>query len=225
MKRFLALLTVVVVAGAAVADVPPPPPPKGKKYVSVSAEVVLGKDVTGYVFVQQVGTGLGRPMFTHEKLELTEGKAKAMAAGGRRTYVSLFAVPQDTAKEFKTDAELFEALGANKVKSAHRIGFPGTATVSDTIKGDSVKWTYTITAIDTKTGIKTKVEGEGYEAPKDGTKKDAPKTGEKKDSPEDEEDAPTTTAPRGGMWIAGLAAFAALTLGGLWIAGRGRRKV
>lgn len=225
MNRLLALLTVGALALPALADIPPPPPPKGKKYVSVSAEVVLAKGVTGYTFVQQVGTGPGRPMFTHEKLELTAGKAKAMPAGGRRTYVSLYAVPQDVAKEFKTDAELFEALGANKAKGAFRLGFPGTATVSDTIKGDSVKWTYTITAIDAKTGIKTKVEGEGYEEPKGGAKKDGAKKDSPEDESEDEEDAPTATAPRGGTWIAGLAAFAALTLGGLWIAGRGRRKV
>ncbi len=205
MKRLLAILTVGLIAGTAVADLAPPPPPKGKKYVSVDNEVVLGKDVTGYVFVQQVSTGPGRPKFTHEKLELTAGKAKAMPAGGRRTYITLFAVPQDVAKEFKTDAELFEALGANKVKSALRLGLPGTATVSDTVKGESVKWTHTLTAID-KDGIKAKVEGEGYEPP-------AEKPGKK-------EKPPAYT----GTWVAGLAAFAGLTLGGLWLAGRGRRR-
>jgi hypothetical protein len=223
MNRLLALLTVAVFAGVAVADIPPPPPPKGKKYVSVSAEVVLGKDVSGYVFVQQVGTGLPRTNYSYEKLELTPGKAKAMAASGRRVFVSLFAVPQDVVKEFSTDADLFAALGADKVKSVRRLSLPGTATVSDTVKGDSVKWTYTVTAID-KDGIKSKVEGEGYEPPPEKKPKATDKPA-KNDSPEDatEETAPTANV-RGGVWVSGLAAFAAITLGGLWLAGRSRRK-
>ena len=43
------------------------------------------------------------------------------------------------------------------------------------------------------------------------------------DKPEEEE-AQTAPAPRGGTWVAGLAAFAAAMLGGLWVAGRGRRR-
>lgn len=202
-KLLTALVVGLLVAGAALADVPPPPPPKGKKYVDVSNEVVLGKDVTGYVFVQQVSTGPGRPTHTHSKLELTAGKAVAMPAAPRRTSVSLFAVPQDAAKEFKADADLFDALAANKVKGAHRLGFPGTATVSDTVKDKAVKWTHTITAID-EGGIKKKIEGEGYELPT-----------EKKDKP------PLAQA---GSWAAGGAASLALVLGGLWVVGRNRRK-
>lgn len=224
MNRLLALLTVAAFAGVAVADIPPPPPPKGKKYVSVSSEVVLAKDVTGYVFVKQSSNGPGRPVFSYEKLDLTPGKAKAISAGGRRTFASLFAVPQDAAKEFATDADLFAAIGADKVKGAHRLSFPGTATVADTVKGDSVKWTYTITAIDPKGGIKSKGEGEGYEPPPEKKPRPADKPG-KNDSPEDATEVPTATAPRGGTWVAGIAGFAAITLGGLWLAGRARRKV
>jgi hypothetical protein len=39
------------------------------------------------------------------------------------------------------------------------------------------------------------------------------------------EDATPTASARGGVWVAGLAAFAAITLGGLWLAGRSRRKM
>ena len=205
MNRLLALLTVGLIAGVAVADVPPPPPPKGKKYVSVTSEVVLAKDVTGFVFVRQVGSGPGRPMFTYSKVELSAEKAAVMSSGGRRSYATLFAVPQDVAKEFKTDAELFDAVGANKVKGAQRVGFTSVATVSDTVKGDSVTWKYTITGIDDK-GIKTKVEGDGYEPPADKPKKDK---------------APSPT----GTVVAGVAAFVALLLGGFWLVGRTRRKV
>ena len=206
MNKLLALLTVGAIAGTAVADVPPPPPPKGKKYVSVSNEVILSKHVTGYVFIQQTGTFPGAPRFTYSKLELTSEKAVAIAAGGGRTFETLIVVPQDTAKEFKTDADLFAALGADKVKGTHTLRFVGRATVSDTVKGDSVKWTYTITAIDPKDGIKSKVEGEGAEL-----------TAEK---PEKKEKAP----PSGVSWMAGGAAALAALLGGFWLAGRARRK-
>jgi hypothetical protein len=207
MNRLLALLAVGLLASAATADVPPPPPPKGTKYVTVDVEVVLGKDVSGYVYVQRVVSGPGRPRVTFTKLDLTADKAAALAAGGRRTDRTLFAVPRAAVAEFKTDADLFDALAANKVKGAHDIGFAGTATVSDTVKGDTVKWTYTITAIDAKDGIKTKVEGEGSKPPE-------VESGKKAQPP---------TPVR--LWVAGVAAFAAVTLGGFWVAGRTRRRV
>ena len=217
MNRLLAVLTVGLVAGTAVADIPPPPPPKGKKYVSVNNEVVLAKDVTGYVFVQEVFTFPGRPTPSYDKFELTAGKAKATAEGGRRTSVALIAVPEAAAKEFKTDADLIAAIQANKVMGTHRMAFASIATVPDTVKGDSVKWTVTVTAIGAK-GIKAKIEGVGSE-PVDKPKKDG------KDSPEeDDSDDPAAHAPRGGTWVAGVAAALAVTLGGFWLAGRTRRK-
>src|SRR6266540_5469228 len=144
MKRFLSILTLAAFAGVAVADIPPPPPPKGKKYVSVSNEVVLGTDVNGYVFVKQVNTFPGGRKPTYAKLELKADKPTAIPEPARRTFVNLFAVPQDAAKEFKSDEELFDALGAKKVKGVTSLGFSSTATVSDKVKGDSVKWTTTI---------------------------------------------------------------------------------
>lgn len=220
MRRVLSVLVLAAFASVAVADIPPPPPPKGKKYVSVSNEVVLDKDVSGYVFVKQVTSFPGMPEPSFAKLELTATKPTAIPEGGRRTFVTLFAVPEDVAKAFKTEADLFAALKTGKLKGAQKIGFSSTATVSDKVKGDSVKWTTTITAIDDK-GIKKKVEGEGFEEPKP-----KPKDG-KKDSPDDEDDTPVATAqaPRGGVLVAGIAATLAVMLGGFWLAGRSRRKV
>ena len=206
MKKFFpALLAGLLLASAATADIAPPPPPKGKKYAAVNNEVVLDKGVSGYVFVQQTSTGPGRPQFTFEKIELAPGKAKALPAGGRRSSVSLYAVPEKVAKEYKTDDKLFDALKANKVKGAHRLGFTSTATVPDKIKGDSVRWTTTVTEIDARSGFKTKVEGEGYE----------PKASPKRERP---------GAPPGTL-AAGIAATLGVLLGGFWLAGRARRKL
>jgi hypothetical protein len=223
MKPFLALLAVGLFGAGAVADGLPPPAPKGRKYVTVSHEVVLGKGVTGYVFVERVGGGFGprAGAGTYKKLELSAEKARPMAAGGRRSPVSLLAVPQGATKEFKTDAELFDALKANKLKGVASVGFRNTALVPDTVKGDSVKWTHTITAIDDK-GVKAKVEGEGAEQPKGRGRKDSPAAGE--DSPDDVPAAPVAAAPRGGVWVAGLSAALGVMLGGFWLAGRARRK-
>ena len=66
MNKLLALLMVGLIAGVAVADIPPPPPPKGKKYVTVSSEVKLAKDVTGYLFVKETSNPPGRPMYSHK---------------------------------------------------------------------------------------------------------------------------------------------------------------
>jgi hypothetical protein len=206
MTRFVAVLFAVAgLASAARADIPPPPPPMGKKYVSVSNEVVLGKDVTGYVFVVQSSFGPGRPIITHCKLELPVGKAVEIYVGGKHGS-ALYAIPEAVAKEFKTDQELYGALELGKVPGVHSIGFSGTTTVSRSVLGKSVKWTTTITGIDAN-GIKTKVEGKGAEPPN--------KPG--KDSPT------AVQTPHGVPCVGSIAAFAALTLGGFWLAGRTRR--
>jgi hypothetical protein len=201
-----ALVVVLLLANAAAADIPPPPPPQGKKYVDVSSEVVLGKGVTGYVFVEHVGQGPGRPMFFYHRVELSE-KQSLTLPGGRRSYATLYAVPEAAAKEFKTDKDLFDALDANKVKGTFTIGFVGSATVSKKVKGDSVKWTYTITGIDAKDGITTKVEGDGYD--------------EKPDRPS-EKNPLAMTGPA--SCAAGVIAVVGLMFGGMWLVGRARRK-
>lgn len=209
-----AMLALAVVASATRADVPPPPPPKGKKYINVTNQVLLAKDVSGYVFVEEVTAFLpGRQAPTYKKLDLNAEKPVTPTAAARRTSVSLIAVAKDAAGEYKTDAELFDALKAKKVKEAGRVYFTGTATVSDAIKGDTVKWTVTVTGVGPK-GMTTKTEGEGYEERKPGAPGAAP-------GGEDGTEEPTA-APRN-YWVAGLAATLALMLGGLWVVGRARR--
>lgn len=207
MTRFVAvLLAAAVLASAARADIPPPLPPLGKKYVSLENEVVLGKDVTGYVFVQSHGHGPGAPRMMYYRVELPPGEPVQMPAAGRYTYTGLYAVPQEVAKEYKTEDELCKALEAGKVKGAHSIGFGGDTAVPITTLRKSVKWTHTITGIDDE-GIKRTVEGEGHEKPADRPEKQG------------------RPSVLGGACVAGGAGALALLLGGLWLAGRARRKM
>lgn len=196
-----ALGLLLATAGVALADVAPPPPPKGYKYISVTNELIVAKDVTGYVFVQQVTNYRPAPQNSYSKIEPKDGKPVAVAAGGRRVYVQLIAVPADAANAFEKDADLFDALEKKKVKGVHSFGFTGTATVPDTIKGESVKWTTTVTAIGAK-GIEKKVAGDGYGMEPKGTRPQA----------------------QGGPLVAGVLAALALALGGAWFVGRTRRK-
>ena len=183
-------------------------------YISVTNQVLLAKDVSGFVFVEEVTQFLpGRQAPTYKKLDLNADKPVTPTASARRTSVELVAIAKDAAGEFKTDADLFDAIKAKKVKVAGRTYFTGTATVSDTIKGDTVKWTVTVTGVDAK-GIQTKISGEGYEEKK-------PKSGTK-DGDEDEDANEPAVAGRS-YWVAGLAATLALMFGGMWLVGRSRR--
>lgn len=200
-RSAFALGLVLASAGVALADVPPPPPPKGFKYISVVNELVVAKGVSGYVFVQQVTTYRPAPVNSYSKIEPKEGKALAIPPGGRRVYVQVYAVPADAAKEFKAEQDLFDALEKKKVKGAHSFEFTGTATVPDSIKGETVKWTTTVTAIGEK-GVEKKVEGEGYGQEPKGKRPQA----------------------QAGPVVAGALAALALALGGAWLVGRTRRK-
>jgi hypothetical protein len=200
-RSAFALGLVLASAGVALADIPPPPPPKGYKYISVDNELVVAKEVSGFVFVQQVTNYRPAPQHTFTKIEVKDGKPVAVPEGGRRVYVQLYAVPADVAKGYAKDEELFEALEKKKAKGAHALAFTGTATVSDSIKGEKVKWTTTVTAIGEK-GIEKKIEGEGYGQEPKGKRPQA-------------QAAPV---------VAGVLAALALALGGAWLVGRNRRK-
>lgn len=206
MRQFVALAVVTVVAGFASAD-GLIPPPKGKKFVSVSYDVSVSKDVKGYVFVIATISGSGRPgsqTTTYGKVELDEKKAAVMPAPtGRFGHTALMAVPEDAAKEYKTEKELFDALKEKKVKGVQTLNLSSQGTVDEKVKENKVTWTYTVTGVDDK-GMKTTVSGDGYEEPK--------KPGEKK---------PLAFAEPGYL-IGGVALALSVTLGGLWLVRRKR---
>jgi hypothetical protein len=113
---------------------------------------------------------------------------------------TLIAVPDDAAKEYKTDKDLFDALRDKKVKGLQSIRLMRQVAVDEKVPEKTLTWTYTITGIDDK-GIKTEVKGEGYEEP---TKK------EKKPI--------SFTEP--GYLIGGTAVALCVTFGGLWLVRR-----
>lgn len=201
MRPLAVLAVVAVAAGFASAD-GLAPPPKGKKFVTVTHEVLSSKDVTGYVFVQQVAQGrFGSYSSTFSKVSLDEKKAMTVPVPAANGYATLLAVPEDAAKEYKTDKELFAALEGKKVKGVQSIRFLHQETVDEKVKENKVTWAYTVTGVDDK-GIKTTVSGEGYEEPK--------KRGEKE---------PQAFAEPGYL-IGGVAVAVAVAFGGVWLVRR-----
>ena len=188
-----------------------PPPPAGSKYVVVNHEVLLGNDIKGYTFVESVsGFGSG-PGLKCRKLDLSPNKAIVITQPARRVGVVLYAVADADVKKYKTDEALFQALSDQKIDDAHAIAFDGTTTIKTTDKRDRVKWTHTITSIDAKNGIATKVAGDGY--PKGKQPADAPPLGK----------PPTANESR--FWIAGIAMALAIAGAGLWFARRSRARM
>jgi hypothetical protein len=194
-RSALALGLLALAADPVAADISVPPP-KGKKFVQVEHAVVLGKGATGYVFVRTTADLASKP--ESARLELKEGTAVPVQASSD-LVVHLYAVPENVAKEYKTDEELFAAVRKGTVKGTHYHQLPPRDVVPVSVKAATVKWTTTITAIDPKRGFVTKVIVEN-----------APK-----------EKRPQASA---GPVAAGVLAALALALGGAWFVGRARRK-
>lgn len=208
MNRFLAALTVALVAAnVAVADGLPP----GAKRVTVDYKITTEKDYPDYLFFTVIGKdAVAVKLDSKTPLEVLAKDHK----GGRFQARALVAVPKDAAKTYDGDKEFFAAIAAGKVEGqlkSKQFFYPSLE-VKDTEKRNTIVVEYKLDKIDAKDGIVLV------------SKKDEPKKDNGKDSP-DEEEAPVAGAPRSGALVAGLAAFAALTLGGLWLTGRARRKL
>ncbi len=161
--RLLGTLTLLAaVAGVVSADRPDPPLEKDEKEITLTREFLLGKGVSGYVFVQKVSQGPNETESTYERISLDEKTPKVMALVAPDDEVSLLAIPEKAAAAFKTDKDLFAALEKERVKGVHEIA-TGSTTIrvkKAAVKENAVTETYTITAITPGEGMKmTKTGG------------------------------------------------------------------
>ncbi|MBA4063903.1 MAG: hypothetical protein C0501_09360 [Isosphaera sp.] len=202
MSRLLAAVTGLVLAGTAAADIAPP---KGLKRVVLDNTITTEKEYPDLAFFLVSGGDKVEPVKLDPKTPLViagEGR------GGRFRFVTLQAVPKDAAKAYPTEKEFHAAVAAGKVEGqvGGKGGFGALTEVKDTDPRKVVTREWKVEKIDAKNGIVVT-------AAPDGTKKEpAP--------PKEDEEA--VSAPRGGVWVAGLAAAAAVALTGLWLAGRRR---
>ncbi len=210
MNRLLALLTVGLVAGVALADVPPP---KGQKRITIDHKIATDKEIGDYAFYTLIGRDEPAAVKFDPKTPIV---VKGAGRGGIGRIASLVAVPKNAGKNYGTEKEFLDAIKSGKVDGqvTAKTQLPAFTVVRDTDKREVIVMEHTFEKIDAKEGIVLK------------TKAEPKKDGDKKDSPEeDDSDTPTAQAPRGGVWVAGVAAALAVMLGGLWVVGRTRRKV
>ena len=222
----LGLLAVVVTASAR-ADVPPP---KGFKRVTLDHKITTDKEFPDYVFFTVIGGG-GKAGGGKNPLAGAEGVTQVkfdpktpivIPGAGRGAGIGrqghLAAVPKDSEKNYSSEKEFLAAVRAGKVEGLVRAKtqLDSLTTVKDTDTRTTVVQEYKVEKVDAKDGLVLTRLKEGEPTDKDG----------KKDSPEDDFDAPvsaTAFTPRGGMWMAGLAASLAAMLTGLWLVTRSRR--
>jgi hypothetical protein len=226
MKRSFALLALGFFVATVSADVPPP---KGSKRVTLDWKITTEQEFPDYTFYTAVGgggkggkAGEGVTMVKLDPKTTAEIKGAGRSPGiGRQG--SLYAVPKGAEEKFGSEKEFFTALRMGKVEGALRAktNFDSITVIKDTDPRTTVVWEYKVEKVD-KDGITGKMitEDKKDADKKDTDKKDADKKDPaKKDSPDDD-DAAVATAPKGGVWIAGLAATLALVFAGVWLAGR-----
>lgn len=233
MRRLIAFLALALAAGIAAGDAAPPP---GFRLVTLDYKITTDKDFPDYAFYTVVVDG----QVTAVKFDSKTPVSLLGKNGGRRFLGwTLVAVPKDAAKKYDSEGDFHSAIRSGKVEGQVKAKevFSAQREVKDAGKRNPLLVEYKVTQVGAK--------GIVLVAQKDEAPKEAPKNG--KDSPDDDSDfpvrwkcgndgpedsfdlftssdAPPGHTPRGGMLVAGLAGFGALTLGGLWVIGRTRRK-
>lgn len=217
MSRVLLVLCVGLLAiPAARADGLPPP---GSKRVTLDNKITTDKEYPDYRFFTVTGGKGPRAKLAEVKFD---PKTPVTLAGAGRNGIgrsgTLVAVPKDAEKNYDSEEKFHLALKNRAVEGLIQTkwNLDSQTTLKDTDKRTVVVYEFAVEKIDPKDGIVLKRKKDEEEPKKDGDKKDSP----------DDDEAPgaTASAPRGGAWVAGLAAALGLTLGGVWVAGRTRRK-
>jgi hypothetical protein len=225
-RLLLAAAIGLIVAASVQADIGPP---KGKKRVALDHKITTEKEFPDYVFYTVLGGG-GKTGGKKDSVAGAEGvtlvkfdpktpiEIKAAGRGGGiGRQGSLCAVPKDAAKKYDNEKEFLAAIRSGKVEGQVRAkaNFGTTIDIAESDPRTSIEMEYKVEKVD-KDGIVGKFVTDDKKEPE---KKDPGK----KDGPEDDEDSPVASAPKGGMWIAGVAATLGLVLSGFWLAGRNRR--
>ena len=194
-------------------------PPPGLKRVPLDHKITTEKEYPDYLFFTSTG-GTG-PRSKLAPVTLDPKHPVTFAGAGRNginRQGALLAVPKGAEKNYDSEEKFHAAIKDRKVEGLlqTKTNLDSATAIKDADKRTVVVYEVIVEKVDPKEGIVVKIKRD--EEPK--------KDGAKKDSPEDDDTpAATVSAPRGGVWVAGVAAFAAITLGGMWLAGRTRRKV
>lgn len=199
MSRTLAVLVLGALAvSVARADIPPP---KGLKRINLEHKITTDKEYADYAFYSVSGGDKA----TAVKLD-PKTPATITAGGGRYRTATLVAVPKGADKKYDNEKDFLAAVAKGTVEGMlkAKTTFDAITTVKDSDTRTKLVKEYTLDKIDPKDGIVLT-----------GKKDDV------KDKPEEESDA-VAVAPRGGTWIAGVAASLGLLLAGLWVASRNR---
>jgi hypothetical protein len=228
MKRSVAFLALGFFAVTVSADVPPP---KGSKRVTLDWKITTEQEFPDYTFYTAVGGARKGKKDDGVTMVKLDPKTPAEIKGAGRSpgigrQGSLYAVPKGAETKYDNDNDFYTALRAGKVEGAVRAkaNLDAITVIKDTDPRTTVVWEYKVEKVD-KDGITGKIiteekkDADKKETDKKDTEKKDPA---KKDSPDDE-DAAVASAPKGSVWIAGLAATLALVFAGFWLAGRQRR--
>lgn len=221
------LMVTSVIAEQAFGDIPPPPPPKGAKYVSVDHEVLIAADLKGFTYIESI-FGFGRN-FEPRVLELNDKKAVKLTSGDRRTSVSIFLVSDDEKKKLKSTEELLKKIANGDYGSKlPQVYFDQTAIVEDSIKGERVTWSTTITGVSKDNRPTVTVKGPGSDKkikPTEDGRGFRPEPTSNEQQPLLSENTtvvgqlpqPAEPGLNSKLWLVGLAACLSLVTAGLWL--------
>ncbi len=205
MKKLMLMVGCVglLLAGQAHADIGPPP---GQKRVPLTHLISTEKDYPDYLFFSVMGGDMATPIKLDAK---TAGKV--VAGGGRYRTAQLVAIPVAEAKKFNSEKELLAAVAAQKIEGMvkGKMNFDAFTVVKESDKRNKIEMEYTLDKIDPKEGLIISVRnGKSPEPNEDEAGSEAPGV--------------TAYSPRGGVWVAGLAATLGVLLAGFWLARRTR---
>jgi hypothetical protein len=206
MSRAIAVLALAALTmSVARADIPPP---KGVKRVVLDNKIETEKEYPDLAFF--IVTDKVTAVKLTPKAPLVISGA---AAGGRFKTTLLYAVPKDAAEGYKTVQAFHKAIIDENVPGLLPAGivFMGTVDVKANDPRRVVVENWRLEKIDAKEGMIV----EQVKKEKDKKPANAPE--------EESEEVSTAFAPRGGVWIAGLAGSLAVVFAGLWFRGRTRR--